>query len=83
MASEILVVDRCKWINLLKADGSSSRTYYFTRENLPKSDVRKMDRVIGSFQDMVQERALELRKKMSIVTKEDLDFLFPKEDLER
>ena len=72
MSSELLVVDRCCWRSLLFEDGSMSRAYFFTREKLSRDKVRKMDRVIGSLQDMVQQRARELRKTVPGIAKEDL-----------
>ena len=70
--SDLLIVDRCCWRSLLFEDGSMSRAYFFTREKLPREDVRKMDRVIGSVQDMVQQRARDLRKDLPGISKEDL-----------
>ena len=72
MSSELLVVDRCCWRSLLFEDGSMSRAYFFTREKTSRDKVRKMDRVIGSVQDMVQQRARELRKTVPGISKEDL-----------
>ncbi len=72
MSSELLLVDRCCWRSLLFEDGSMSRAYYFTREKLLREQVREMDRVIGSLQDMVQQRARELRKDVPGISKEDL-----------
>ena len=72
MSSDLLVVDRYCWCAILQEDGSMSRAYYFTREKLPREQVRKMDRVIGSVQDMVQQRAQVLRKDLPGISKEDL-----------
>jgi len=72
LSSDLLVVDRCCWRAVLLPDGSMSRTYFFTREKLSRDKVRKMDRVIGSEQDMVLQRARELRKTIPGISEEDL-----------
>lgn len=72
MSSDLLVVDRCCWCAVLLPDGTMTRAYYVTREKLPRDKVRKMDRVIGSEQEMLHQRAWELRKNVPGISKEDL-----------
>jgi len=72
VSSELLIVDRCCWRSLLFEDGSMTRAYFFTREKIPREDVRKMDRIICSLQDKVQQRARELLKDLPGIAKEDL-----------